>query len=365
VRDKFESGKKFSKNRRFSGEGLSGAGGGGRVDEYFFLMILPIRPRRLRRSSAIRQLVQETVLRPADLIYPLFVHDLGESMEVASMPGVKRHSIEGLVAECAAAAALGIRAVAVFPAIDPGLKDALGSHGLADENVLLRAVHSIKMELPELTIITDVALDPYTDHGHDGVLSEDGREVANDATVEVLCQLAIREAAAGADVVAPSDMMDGRVGEIRAALDAAGFEDTLIMAYSAKYASAFYGPFRDAVGSKLGKDAISKSTYQMDPANVREAVREVMLDEQEGADIVMVKPAGPYLDVIRAIRETTVLPLAAYQVSGEYAQIHAAARLGWLDYERSRDESLLAIKRAGADMILTYFAREIAPKLGS
>jgi len=326
-------------------------------------MNLPLRPRRLRRTPTIRQLVQETVLRPADLIYPLFVHDLPESSEVASMPGVKRHSIESLLAECAAAMALGIRAVAIFPAIEGRLKDAVGSHGLADENVLLRAVHGIKTEFPDLTIITDVALDPYTDHGHDGVLNADATEVANDATVEVLCELAVREAAAGADIVAPSDMMDGRVGAIRSALDAAGFEDTLIMAYSAKYASAYYGPFRDAVGSKIGKDAISKSTYQMDPANVREAIREVVLDEQEGADLVMVKPAGPYLDVIRAVRETTVLPLAAYQVSGEYAQIHAAARLGWLDYERSRDESLLAIKRAGADMILTYFAREVAPKL--
>jgi porphobilinogen synthase len=221
----------------------------------------------------------------------------------------------------------------------------------------------VKAEVPDLTVITDVALDPYTSHGHDGVITPDGRDVDNDATVEILCRLAVAEARAGADIVAPSDMMDGRVGAIRGALDAAGFINTVILSYAAKYASAYYGPFRDAVGSKIGNDAISKASYQMDPSNVAEALREVALDEQEGADIVMVKPAGAYLDVIRAVRESTRLPLAAYQVSGEYAQIHAAARLGWLDYQRARDESLLAIKRAGADMILTYFAREVAESL--
>jgi porphobilinogen synthase len=253
--------------------------------------------------------------------------------------------------------------VAIFPAIASELKDARGSHGLDGKNVLFEAVREVKKALPELVIITDVALDPYTSHGHDGVLSADEKEVANDETVEILCELAVKEAEAGADIVAPSDMMDGRVGAIRAALDAAGFEKTCILSYAAKYASAYYGPFRDAVGSKIGKDSISKATYQMDPANVMEAVREIALDENEGADMVMVKPAGPYLDVIRAVRDVTDLPLAAYQVSGEYSQIHAAARLGWLDYERTRDESLLAIKRAGADMILTYFAREVAEKL--
>jgi porphobilinogen synthase len=218
--------------------------------------------------------------------------------------------------------------------------------------------------LPGLAVITDVALDPYTSHGHDGVLTADGRDVANDESVEILCRLAVKEAQAGADIVAPSDMMDGRVGAIRRALDDAGYQKTLILAYSVKFASAYYGPFRDAVGSKIGKDAISKATYQMDPANIREALRESRLDEEEGADILMVKPAGAYLDVIRAVSEATDLPVAAYQVSGEYAQIHAAARLGWLDYERTRDESLLAIKRAGADMILTYFAKEVAAKKG-
>lgn len=326
-------------------------------------MNLPIRPRRLRRSASIRRMVRETVLTPDSFIYPLFVHSGAEAVEIGSMPGVCRHSVAGLVKECETAWALGIPSVAIFPAIAPELKDSRGSHGLDGKNVLFEAVREVKKALPELVIVTDVALDPYTSHGHDGVLSADEKEVANDETVEILCELAVKEAEAGADIVAPSDMMDGRVGAIRAALDAAGFEKTCILSYAAKYASAYYGPFRDAVGSKIGKDSISKATYQMDPANVMEAVREIALDESEGADMVMVKPAGPYLDVIRAVRDVTDLPLAAYQVSGEYSQIHAAARLGWLDYERTRDESLLAIKRAGADMILTYFAREVAEKL--
>ena len=297
------------------------------------------------------------------MIYPLFVHDGAENVEISSMPGVVRHSEDSLVKECEAAFAVGIPAVAIFPSVGAALKDELGSYGLVAENLLYRAIRRIKSEVPELAVVTDVALDPYTSHGHDGVLTADGRDVDNDATVEILCRLAVSEARAGADIVAPSDMMDGRVGAIRSALDAAGFQDTVIMSYAAKYASAFYGPFRDAVGSKIGKDAISKATYQMDPANTAEALREIALDEQEGADIVMVKPAGPYLDVIRTVKESTLLPVAAYQVSGEYAQIHAAARLGWLDYARARDESLLSIKRAGADIILTYFAREVAEGL--
>ena len=324
---------------------------------------LPLRPRRLRRSPALRRLVRETRVSADDLIYPLFVHDESGNVEISSMPGVARHSIASLVKECEAACAAGIPAVAIFPSLAASLKDERGSHGLVEDNLLYRAVRRIKKEVPDLAVITDVALDPYTSHGHDGLLSADGRDVDNDATVEILCQLAVAEARAGADIVAPSDMMDGRVGAIRTALDAAGFTNTVILSYAAKYASAFYGPFRDAVGSKIGKDAISKATYQMDPANGAEALREIALDEQEGADIVMVKPAGAYLDVIRAVKESTLLPVAAYQVSGEYAQIHAAARLGWLDYERARDESLLAIKRAGADMILTYFAREVAEGL--
>ena len=323
-------------------------------------LYLPVRPRRLRQSNAIRRLVAETHLLPGDLIYPLFVHDESNSEEVPSMPGVLRHSLDSLVRECEEALAAGILAVAIFPSIKPGLKNARGTHGLKDDNLLYRAVRRIKQALPELVIITDVALDPYTAHGHDGVLAADGSGVDNDETVAILRRLAVKEAQAGADIVAPSDMMDGRVAAIREALDEEGFQDTIILSYAAKYASAYYGPFREAVGSKIGKDSINKATYQMDPSNVREALREIALDAEEGADIVMVKPAGPYLDVIRAVKESTHLPVAAYQVSGEYAQIHAAGKLGWLDYERTRDESLLSIKRAGADIILTYFAKEVA-----
>ena len=320
---------------------------------------LPRRMRRNRSSDAIRALVRETRLSPEDLIQPLFVHD-AEPEDVASMPGVWRHSVASLVEECGRCVEAGLRAVAVFPKIAPEKKCPRGLHATADENILYAAVGAVKREFPDLLVITDVALDPYTDHGHDGVLADDGASVANDETVAALQALAVREARAGADIVAPSDMMDGRIGAIRAALDAAGFHQTLILSYAVKYASAFYGPFRDAVGSKRGAAPLDKRGYQMDPANVREAALEVALDEDEGADLVMVKPAGPYLDVIRAVREATPLPVAAYQVSGEYAQIHAAARLGWLDYAATRDESLLAIKRAGADVILTYFAREWA-----
>ncbi len=280
------------------------------------------------------------------------------------MPGVSRLDVPSLVKECREISGLGIPGVAIFACIESSLKDAAGTHGLADANVLYTALQEVKKACPQLLLITDVALDPYTSHGHDGVLDEHG-EVANDATVDILCRLAVKEAEAGADFVAPSDMMDGRVLAIRQALDAAGFQKTGIMSYAAKYASAFYGPFRDAVGSKKGAVPLDKRGYQMDPANVREALLEAALDEDEGADILMVKPAGAYLDVIRAVRESTTLPIAAYQVSGEYAQIHAAARLGWLDYERTRDESLLAIRRAGADMILTYFAKEVAASLVS
>lgn len=325
-------------------------------------MHLTTRMRRNRASEGLRRMVREVRLDVADLIYPLFVHGGAANEPVASMPGVERRSVKDLVRECREAFGLGIPAVAVFPVIDGGKKDARGTHALSPDNLLFRALREVKSAVPEVVLIADVALDPYTDHGHDGVLTGDGRDVANDATVEILCDLAVREAEAGADVVAPSDMMDGRVGAIRAALDAAGRADTCILAYAAKFASAYYGPFRHAVGSAQAKP-ISKATYQLDPANVREALREVELDEREGADMVMVKPAGPYLDIIRAVREQTKLPLAAYQVSGEYAQIHAAAKAGWLDYEKTRDESLLGIKRAGADMILTYFAREAAESL--
>ena len=322
-------------------------------------MQLTTRLRRNRASEGLRRMTRETRLDVADLVYPLFVHGGDRNEPVASMPGVERCSVKDLIRECREAFDSGIPAVAVFPVIDPAHKDAKGSHALSPDNLLFRALSEVKSAVPELVLIADVALDPYTDHGHDGILTQDGRDVDNDPTVEMLARLAVKEAEAGADIVAPSDMMDGRVGEIRAALDAASRTDTCILAYAAKFASAYYGPFRDAVGSAQSK-FISKAKYQIDPPNVREALREVELDEREGADMVMVKPAGPYLDVIRAVREQTKLPLVAYQVSGEYAQIHAAANAGWLDYEKCRDESLLAIKRAGADLVITYFAREVA-----
>jgi len=308
-------------------------------------------------------MTRETRIDVADLICPLFVHAAAGNETIASMPGVPRRSVPDLVRECREVFDLGIPAVAIFPVIAPEKKDARGTHALAEDNLLFRALGEVKAAVPDLVLVADVALDPYTLHGHDGVLTPNGRDVENDATVEILCQLAIKEAQAGADIVAPSDMMDGRVGAIRSALDTADLSGTCILAYAAKFASAYYGPFRDAVGSRQVAP-VCKRTYQLDPANVREALREVELDELEGADMVMVKPAGPYLDVIRAVREQTKLPLVAYQVSGEYAQIHAAAQAGWLDYAQCREESLIGIKRAGADVILTYFAREVAEGKG-
>lgn len=330
-------------------------------------MTLPIlrRPRRLRTSQSIRDLVCETKLHVTDLIAPLFVKETGKPEAVESMPEVFRLPIENLVKECEAIYKLGIRAVAIFPCIDPKLKDEMGSLALSPDNLLNRTVSAVKKKIPELLIITDVALDPYTSHGHDGVLNEKGTDVDNDATVEILAKMAVVQAQAGCDIVAPSDMMDGRILAIRESLDAAGLINTMVLSYSAKFASSYYGPFRDAVGSSqaAGTRSLDKCTYQMNPANVREALVEILLDEEEGADIVMVKPAGPYLDIIRRVREQTHLPVAAYQVSGEYAQIHAAAKLSWLDLQKARDEAILAIKRAGADMIFTYFAKEIAESL--
>ncbi len=330
-----------------------------------FKLDLPRRPRRLRRSAGIRALAAETMVDAGDLIAPLFVIEgAGAPEPVGSMPGVRRLSLRDLVRECEELAGLGVPAVALFPCLDDSLKDAHGSRALDGNALALRAIVAVKRALPRLVVMTDVALDPYTSHGHDGVLTEDGRDVANDRTVEVLRRMAVLHAQAGADFVAPSDMMDGRVGAIRAALDAEGLTDTGIVAYSAKFASAYYGPFRDAVGSaRAGAAPLDKRSYQLSPGNRREALREVLLDEAEGADVVMVKPAGPYLDVIRDVREATRLPIAAYQVSGEYAQLHAAAAAGWLDLGRCREESLVAIKRAGADMILTYFAKEMARAL--
>jgi porphobilinogen synthase len=317
----------------------------------------------LRRTAAIRELVAETGVTPADLIAPLFVIDgKGRPEAVASMPGVFRLSIPDLIKECRALRKLGIRAVAIFPKMNPRLKNGGGTAALDPDNLILRAIRAVKKAVPELVIVADIALDPYTDHGHDGVLTADGNDVDNDRTVGLLAQMAVLHGEAGVDFCAPSDMMDGRVGAIRKALDATGYTGTGILAYSAKFNSAFYGPFRQAVGSAqaAGTTLLGKHTYQLDPANRREAIKDALLDEQEGADILMVKPAGPYLDIIRELRESTRLPIAAYQVSGEYSQIQAAAKAGWLDLRRTRDESLLAIKRAGADMILTYFARAYA-----
>ena len=308
-------------------------------------------------------MVAETRVHVEDLIQPLFVIEGdGEPEPVGSMPGVFRRGIPGLLEECKELAKLGIPAVAIFPSLHPSLKNDEATEALNPETLVLRAVRAIKEALPGLAVITDVALDPYTSHGHDGLLSKDKTEILNDETVDILAHMAVLQAEAGVDLVAPSDMMDGRIGEIREYLDDEGYTQTGILAYSAKFASAFYGPFRDAVGSAsaAGTHNLDKRSYQIDPGNRREAMREIELDESEGADILMVKPAGPYLDIIRDVRDNTDLPVAAYQVSGEYAQIHAAAEKGWLDLTKCRDESLLAIKRAGADMILTYFAKEVA-----
>jgi len=284
---------------------------------------------------------------------------------VESMPEVYRLAIPDLVEECSGLFAAGIRAVALFPRVPAERKDGMGSEALREDALVLRAARALKEAIPELVLISDLALDPYTDHGHDGVLAEDGT-VANDPTVEILSKMAVLAARVGVDVVAPSDMMDGRVGAIRRCLDEAGKQETAIMAYSAKFASAYYGPFRDALGSERaeGEPPIDKRTYQLAPANLRDALRELLLDEREGADFLMVKPAGPYLDIIRMACERTILPIAAYQVSGEYAQLHAAAGKGWLDLDDCMLESLVAIKRAGADLILTYFAKRAAALLG-
>jgi porphobilinogen synthase len=328
-----------------------------------FKLNLVQRPRRLRRTAGLRALVEEVSLRPEDLIAPLFVIDgQGGPEPIDSMPGVSRLNLADLVKECRLLRKLGVLAVALFPKLEAGLKDERGAAALLPDALILRAVRAVKKAVPTLTVMTDIALDPYTTHGHDGVLTADGGDVDNDATVEILAQMAVLHAGAGVDLVAPSDMMDGRVGAIRRALDAAGFADTAIMAYTAKYASAYYGPFREAVGTSKAKP-LDKRTYQLNPANRREALLELRLDEAEGADIVMVKPAGLYLDVITRLWMKSIKPIAAYQVSGEYAQIHAAAKLGWLDLAACRRESLLAIKRAGASMILTYFAREMAAEL--
>lgn len=315
------------------------------------------RPRRLRRTPSLRSLVRETQLTVNDLIYPVFVME-GENQqeEIPSMPGIYRYTPDLLLKEIADAANLGIKAIALFPLIATDKKDNAGTESYNPDGLVQRTIKAIKQEIPEVIVITDVALDPFSSYGHDGIV-KDG-EILNDETVEVLVKQAVSQAEAGADMVAPSDMMDGRIGAIRQGLDAAGYFDVGILAYSAKYASAYYGPFRDALESapQFG----DKQTYQMNPANSREAIKEVALDIAEGADIVMVKPALAYLDIICRIKEYTNLPVAAYNVSGEYAMVKAAAQKGWIDEKKVILETLTSMKRAGADLILTYFAKQVA-----
>jgi porphobilinogen synthase len=319
---------------------------------------LPIRLRRNRKSEWTRRLVRETALAADDLIWPLFLTEGARTrVPIGSMPGVERLSIDEAVREAERGAKLAIPCLALFPYTDPSLRDETGSEALNPDNLVCRAIRAIKKEVPQIGILCDVALDPYTSHGHDGLI-RDGH-ISNDETVEVLVRQALVEAQAGCDIIAPSDMMDGRVGAIRAALDAADLVDVSIMAYAAKYASAFYGPFRDAVGSSATLTG-DKRTYQMDPCNTDEAMREVELDILEGADMVMVKPGMPYLDILHRVKDTFGLPTFAYQVSGEYSMIMAAAENGWLDGEKAMMESLIAFKRAGACGVLSYFAPRAA-----
>ncbi|HYZ39362.1 MAG TPA: porphobilinogen synthase [Stellaceae bacterium] len=322
---------------------------------------LTVRPRRNRKAEWARRLVRENVLTTDDLIWPLFLVDgHNKRTQIASMPRVDRLTVDQAVRDAERAMKLNIPCIALFPYTEASLRDERGSEALNPENLVCQAVRAIKKEFPDIGLLCDVALDPFTSHGHDGLI-EDGK-ILNDETVAVLVRQALVQAEAGCDIIAPSDMMDGRVGSIRAALEAAGHPNTQIMAYAAKYASAFYGPFRDAVGSR-GLLKGDKRGYQMDPANIEEALREVELDLAEGADFVMVKPGLPYLDVLRRVKDTFAMPTFAYQVSGEYAMIAGAANNGWIDGERAMMESLVAFKRAGADGILTYFAAQAAQRL--
>lgn len=321
------------------------------------------RPRRLRRDEFTRNLVREHALTAHDLIYPVFVlAGRNQRQAVASMPGVERLSLDQLLPVAEQCASLGIPAMALFPVIEPSLKTADGREAWNPDGLVPQVVRELKRQFPQLGVMTDVALDPFTSHGQDGLLDETGY-ILNDPTVEVLVKQALVQAEAGVDIVAPSDMMDGRIGAIRSALEAAGAIHTRIMAYSAKYASAFYGPFRDAVGSAANLGKSNKKVYQMDPANSDEALREVAMDIAEGADMVMVKPGMPYLDIVRRVKDAFRVPTFAYQVSGEYAMLKAAAQNGWLDHDLVMMESLLAFKRAGADGVLTYFALDAARRL--
>ncbi len=321
------------------------------------------RPRRLRRNQTIRSMLRETRLTPDRLVLPLFIIDGDNRSEaITSMPGHARESIDNVIKRCREARSLGVNAFALFPAIDPALKSPEAQEAVNPENLLCRAVRAIKECIADAYLVTDIALDPYSSMGHDGLVSPSG-EILNDETVDILAQMGVLHAKCGADMVAPSDMMDGRIGAIRAALDSAGSTDTAILSYTAKYASAFYGPFREALDSApVHADNIpgDKKTYQMDPANAREATIEAILDVAEGADILMVKPALPYLDIIGRLRRETDLPVAAYHVSGEYAMVKAAAKMGWLDERACMTESLTGIARAGADTIFTYAAMEYA-----
>ena len=322
-----------------------------------------VRMRRMRKDAFSRAMMREHVITTSDLIYPVFILDGKNQREkVASMPGVERLSVDQLLTVAEDCVALGIPVMALFPVIAPFLKTPDGIEAENPDGLVPRAVRELKQRFPELGILTDVALDPYTSHGQDGVINADGY-VLNDETTAILTRQALVQAEAGVDIVAPSDMMDGRIGAIRAALESRHFIHTRIMAYSAKYASAFYGPFRDAVGSAANLGKGDKSTYQMDPANSNEALREVALDLAEGADMVMVKPGMPYLDIVRRVKDEFKVPTFAYQVSGEYAMIKAAAQNGWLDHDKAMMEAMLAFKRAGADGVLTYFARDIARRL--
>lgn len=316
------------------------------------------RPRRLRATRAIRDLVEENTLRPSDLLYPVFVSECSDHPEpIASLPGQMRYPLSALGARIRSIAACGIRGIMLFPVNKPESKDARGTYALSADTLICKAIRTCRDAAPDVLVFVDIALDPFTDHGHDGVLAADGT-IDNDATVGILAEMSLNLARAGCSFVCPSDMMDGRIGTIRSALDDEQFQNVGILSYTAKYASAYYGPFRDAVGQTLRN--LDKSTYQLSPSSRRQALIEAALDEEEGADIMMVKPGGPYLDILRDLRERTALPLAVYQVSGEYAMIKAASEKNWIDEQKIVLESLVGFKRAGADMIATYFAEDAA-----